>query len=52
MNDSGMYYESKHKGTGKRIISREPRKSFIDDIFYKQNKDSAALNSSDRINSQ
>ncbi|CAD8123569.1 unnamed protein product [Paramecium sonneborni] len=49
LNDSGQYYESKHRGQGKRIICKEPRRSFIDQIYQKGNYEKKYFNYSSRI---
>ncbi|CAD8172116.1 unnamed protein product [Paramecium pentaurelia] len=48
LNDSGLYYESKHRGQGKRIICKEPRRSFIDLIYQKSTNDQRQLKKSNR----
>ncbi|CAD8104623.1 unnamed protein product [Paramecium primaurelia] len=49
LNDSGLYFESKHRGHGKRIICKEPRRSFIDQIYQRKTYDKKFLNLSDRV---
>ena len=44
-----MYYESRHRGQGKRIICKEPRKSFIDQIYSKGTNEKKFLNYSNRV---
>ncbi|CAK68708.1 unnamed protein product (macronuclear) [Paramecium tetraurelia] len=48
LNDSGLYFESKHRGQGKRIICKEPRRSFIDQIYQRKPYDQKFLNHSNR----
>ncbi|CAD8193366.1 unnamed protein product [Paramecium octaurelia] len=49
LNDSGLYFESKHRGQGKRIICKEPRRSFIDQIYSRKTQDQQFLNHSNRV---